>query len=77
VPGVINIQEALAPGVRGQGALESNLLTARTVQQAAGQCPSGVVSEGDAQLRAARARAQYGVDSSGVTVGVLSGSYNR
>jgi hypothetical protein len=40
-------------------------------------CPSGsIISEGDAQLRAAKARARFGVDGSGVTVGVLSGSYD-
>lgn len=41
-------------------------------------CPSGdFVSEGVAQLRAALARSQFSVDGSGVTVGVLSDSYNR
>ena len=76
VPGVVDVQEALAPGVREHGSLDTGTAAARTAQQAAGPCPSGVVSEGDAQLRAARARTQYGVDGAGVTVGVLSGSYN-
>lgn len=44
----------------------------------ASTCPSGVaVSEGDAQLRAAEARAAFGVDGTGVTVGILSDSFNR
>lgn len=44
----------------------------------AAKCPSGaVVSEGDNQLNAASARAGFGVDGSGVTVGILSDSFNR
>ncbi len=40
-------------------------------------CPSGpVVSEGDSQLGASSARATYAVDGSGVTVGILSDSYD-
>jgi hypothetical protein len=45
---------------------------------AASTCPAGVaVSEGDEQLRADEARAAFGVDGSGVTVGILSDSFNR
>jgi len=42
-------------------------------------CPSGsAVSEGDVQLRAAEARAsKVGVDGSGVTVGILSDSFDQ
>jgi Subtilase family len=41
-------------------------------------CPGGaVVSEGDAQLNAASARANFGVDGSGVTVGILSDSFDQ
>ena len=44
----------------------------------ASTCPSGaVVSEGDVQLRADEARSTFGVDGSGVTVGVLSDSFDR
>jgi Subtilase family len=44
--------------------------------QLAAVCPSGaVVSEGDAQLGAPAARADFGVDGSGVDVGVLSDSF--
>jgi Calx-beta domain/Subtilase family len=40
-------------------------------------CPTGdVVSEGDTQLAAASARSTFGVDGSGVTVGILSDSYD-
>jgi Subtilase family len=41
-------------------------------------CPSGaVVSEGDGQLRASSARSAFGVDGSGVTVGILSDSFDQ
>jgi subtilisin family serine protease len=41
-------------------------------------CPSGVaVSEGDAQLRAAEARTTFAVEGTGVTVGILSDSFNK
>ena len=41
-------------------------------------CPSGaVVSEGVQQLHAGEARQTFEVDGSGVTVGILSDSYNR
>ncbi len=41
-------------------------------------CPQGaVVSEGDRQLEAARARNDFGTDGSGVTVGILSDSFNQ
>ncbi len=40
-------------------------------------CGGSVRSEGDTQLNAAGARAGFGVDGSGVTVGILSDSYDR
>jgi subtilisin family serine protease len=41
-------------------------------------CPSGEsVSEGDVQLRAKEAREEFGVDGSGVTVGILSDSFDQ
>lgn len=40
-------------------------------------CGGSVRSEGDAQLNAAPARSAFGVDGSGVTVGVLSDSFDR
>jgi hypothetical protein len=54
----------------------SEILTPMTA--ASSVCPSGVaVSEGDAQLHAAEARTAFEVDGSGVTVGVLSDSFNQ
>ena len=45
---------------------------------AASECPSGVaVSQGDTQLHAAEARTSEGVDGSGVTVGILSDSFDK
>jgi hypothetical protein len=38
---------------------------------------TGIVSEGDAQLNAAAARAAFGVDGAGVTVGILSDSFDQ
>jgi hypothetical protein len=44
----------------------------------ASTCPAGVaVSEGDSQLHAAEARQTSGVDGTGVTVGILSDSFDR
>lgn len=41
-------------------------------------CPSGAtVSEGDGQLRAVEARSGFNVDGSGVTVGILSDSFDQ
>jgi hypothetical protein len=40
-------------------------------------CGGAVRAEGDQQLNAANARASFGVDGSGVTVGILSDSFNR
>lgn len=40
-------------------------------------CGGSTVSEGDAQLNAVSAREGFGVDGSGVTVGLLSDSFNR
>jgi hypothetical protein len=41
-------------------------------------CPQGsVVTEGDPQLQAEEARENFGVDGSGVTVGILSDSFNQ
>ena len=43
----------------------------------AADCGGAVRSEGDAQLHADNARASFGVDGSGVTVGILSDSFDR
>ncbi len=44
---------------------------------AASECPGLVTSEGDAQLNASAARADFGLDGTGVTVGILSDSFDR
>jgi len=62
VRGVEGVAEKRAPMLFGVGA----------------QCEGGWrISEGVSQLNAATARSKYGVDGSGVTVGVLSDSYDR
>lgn len=44
----------------------------------AATCPSGeIVSEGDVQLHAAEARAKFSIDGSGITVGILSDSFDQ
>lgn len=48
------------------------------ITAAVSTCPSGVaVSEGDAQLHAAEARDAFGVDGTGVKVGLLSDSFDQ
>ena len=39
----------------------------------AATCPTGIVSEGDTQLKAALARSNFGVDGTGVKVGCSVG----
>jgi len=77
VPGVASMQEAFAPMARPPAQASARPGVALAAQQMSPACPAGsIVSEGDTQLRAARARERFGVDGSGVTVGVLSGSYD-
>jgi hypothetical protein len=77
VPGVVSMREALAPTVWPPTRPSARPAVALASPKAAPACPAGsLVSEGDSQLRAARARERFGVDGSGVTVGVLSGSYD-
>jgi hypothetical protein len=73
VPTVGTMSEALEPMVSRAPA------AARTqeVGTAVATCPTGVVSEGDTQLRAALGRSTFGVDGSGITIGVLSDSFNK
>jgi hypothetical protein len=66
VAGVQTVAEDLAPMVSGAAAGAKRR----------DACQGGVVSEGDRQLRAGKARAKFGVDGSGVTVGVLSNSFD-
>jgi hypothetical protein len=67
---VAGITENLAPLVLGADAPPSTTA-------AAAPCLGAATSEGDVQLRAAEARQAFGVDGSGVTVGVLSDSFDR
>jgi subtilisin family serine protease len=77
VPGVVSMHEALAPMVQPPVGSSARPAVALAAPKPSPACPAGsVVSEGDTQLRAARARERFGVDGSGVTVGVLSGSYD-
>lgn len=76
LPGVLNLREALEPtrseaAPYGYGAIQT------AAQVAPGPCPAGErTAEADALLRAAEARSSFGVDGGGVTVGVLSGSFD-
>jgi subtilisin family serine protease len=61
---------AAEPGVEGVTPVLAPVATA--------ECPSGaVVSEGDEQLKALEARETKGVDGTGVTVGILSDSFDQ
>jgi len=68
------MQEALEPELRSRRGSAPGIAPAQQPAQAT--CPSATTSEGDAQLAAATARTQFGVDGSGVVVGVLSDSFN-
>jgi subtilisin family serine protease len=70
VPGLASASEILAPvtfGTSGPGA-ETAAVT---------PCFGAATSEGDAQLRADEAREMFEVDGSGVTVGILSDSFDQ
>jgi len=69
VPRVANVNEVLAPIVHGAG-------DPGPVSAAAVPCFGGATSEGDAQLRANLARAEFEIDGSGVEVGILSDSFD-
>lgn len=69
---VIAVNETLRPIVRGSAAVPALLPRA-----APPECPTGIVSEGDVQLRAAEARAEFGLSGAGINVGVLSDSFDQ
>lgn len=75
VPGISLIQEALAP-VRRHDMPRGGLPLAIAGGEEDPCAMQRTVSEGDTLLRAAEARATFGVDGSGITVGVLSDSYD-
>ncbi len=69
VPRVAAVTEVFTPIVAGAGDPVPAAVTP--------SCFGSETSEGDAQVRAAQARAEFGVDGSGVRVGVLSDSFDR
>ncbi len=76
VPGVASVQEEITPLVGPPSSTPGPASAPPPAVTSAGACPSGIVSEGDAQLKANTARANFGVDGTGVNVGVLSDSFN-
>lgn len=70
VSGVVAVTEVLEPVVHAEGG-------PGPVTAAAAPCFGGATSEGDVQLKAAQARAEFEVDGTGVEVGVLSDSFDR
>lgn len=74
ISAVQNVREELQPTVAGAERHASGTARPRAVVQA-GCAP--IISEGDAQLRAADARAALPVSGAGVTVGILSDSFAR
>ena len=77
VPGVTYVAEILEPlvGDPDDGTADRSTPTDGAVTNAPA-CPGAITSEGDVQLNADDARATYGVDGSGITVGILSDSYD-
>ena len=77
---VQSVEEALAPMV-GDGSSPNTITPIRLQKEAnapLANCPQGAaISEGDTQLNAASARSTYGIDGTGVKVGILSDSYDQ
>jgi subtilisin family serine protease len=74
VASVRAVSEELAPIVGGNAGRQA--LAAAGAPAPSIECRGAATSEGDAQLRADEARARFDVDGSGVTVGVISDSYD-
>jgi titin len=77
VDGVEWLEEVLTPAIHRAdlAGVASTLQEGGVATSAA--CGSRVVSEGDTHLGAAAARTTYGVDGTGIKIGVLSDSYNN
>lgn len=77
VPGVEWLEEVLEPRV-GRADLQgvASALGEDGVATSA-SCSSRITSEGDTQLGAATARTTFGVDGTGIKIGVLSDSYDN
>lgn len=77
VGAVLSIEEEFAPLHKDNPAQVHSALQRTVTPNTPTVCPGGTVtSEGDTHLKAAEARERFGVDGTGVTVGVLSDSYN-
>ncbi|MFN8018898.1 MAG: fibronectin type III domain-containing protein [Acidimicrobiales bacterium] len=78
-PGVEYAAEVLQPIVHTDTSARTAARAARHAAASAvtATCPTGTLDEGDAQLAANTARTTYGVDGTGVRVGILSDSYNN
>ncbi|MGN6696131.1 MAG: fibronectin type III domain-containing protein [Aquihabitans sp.] len=77
VAGVEWLEEVLAPSVGHvdlQGVADS---LAQDGVTTSASCATKITSEGDTQLGAATARSTYGIDGTGIKIGVLSDSYNN
>ncbi len=73
VPGVASVTEALKPvKASTMRAASTTAVRARSLS-----CAVGLTSEAETQTQAASARAKTGLDGTGVTIGVVSDSYNR
>ncbi|MEZ5205017.1 MAG: fibronectin type III domain-containing protein [Acidimicrobiales bacterium] len=77
VEGVEWLEEVLTPEIHRADRSElADALNEGGVDTSAA-CSSRVISEGDTHLGAAAARSTYGVDGTGVKIGILSDSYNN
>ncbi len=79
---VLSVEEVLAPDV-ARGAADESLSSRAPIPMTdtdggpeTNSICSPIISEGDTQLNAATARALYGIDGTGVGIGVLSDSYD-
>jgi hypothetical protein len=72
ISAITGMREELQPMVQGNGIAS----LAQTQHTNAPATCNPVISYGDTQLNASAARAAYGVDGTGIKVGVLSDSYN-
>jgi hypothetical protein len=74
VPGVASVSEEITPMLAAADRATSASAPAST--NVLGGCPTGIVTEGDTQLKADQARTNFSVNGAGVRVGVLSDSFN-
>lgn len=86
IPGILSVAPALQPFVSGalsaqtQAGIQQQLpkINAREAAPAASESYCGPIPiEADAPLRADQARSSYDVDGSGVTIGIISDSFNQ